>query len=85
MGRHGKQWRAVQNTAQVIERPADVDVRHVDMPVLMRGQWLLKAYALLRWFPFHFDNRPACPNTRHTLLGLTATMFASSIMNVSRR
>jgi len=30
--------------------------------------------------PFHFDNSPACPNTRHTLVELTATMFASSIM-----
>jgi hypothetical protein len=35
--------------------------------------------------PFHFDNNPACPGTRHTLVGLTATMSASSIMNVSRR
>lgn len=35
--------------------------------------------------PFHFDNSPACPNTRHTLVGLTATTSASSIMNVSRR
>lgn len=38
---------AVQNAAQVVERPADVDVRHVDMPVLMRCQRLLKARALL--------------------------------------
>src|SRR6266851_4015010 len=39
---------AVQNAAQVVERPADVDVRHVDVPVLMRCQRLLKAGALLR-------------------------------------
>jgi hypothetical protein len=39
---------AVQNAAQVVERPADV--RHVDMPVLMRYQRLLKASALLRRF-----------------------------------
>src|SRR5215813_5240340 len=39
---------AVQNAAQVVERPADVDVRHVDMPVLMRCQRLLKARAFLR-------------------------------------
>jgi hypothetical protein len=35
--------------------------------------------------PCHFDNSPASANTRHTLVGLTATMSASSIMNVSRR
>src|SRR5690349_11094590 len=34
---------AVQNAAQVVERPTDVDVRHVNMPVLMRCQRLLKA------------------------------------------
>jgi hypothetical protein len=39
---------AVQNAAQVIERPADVDVRDIDVPVLMRGQRLLKARAFLR-------------------------------------
>ena len=36
-------------------------------------------------FPCHLDNSPACPSTRQTLVGLTATMSASSIMNVSRR
>ena len=40
---------AVQNAAQVVERPADVDVRHVDMPALMRCQRLLKAGALFLW------------------------------------
>src|SRR5207302_7713058 len=39
---------AVQNAAQVIECPADVDVRNVNVPVLMSGQRLLKARALLR-------------------------------------
>jgi len=33
----------------------------------------------------HFDKSPAWLSTRHTLDGLTATMSASSIMNVSRR
>ena len=36
-------------------------------------------------FAFQRDNNPACFRTRHTLAGLTATTFASSIMNVSRR
>jgi hypothetical protein len=35
--------------------------------------------------PFPFDNSHACPSTRQTLDGLTATMYASSIINVSRR
>src|SRR5437870_5355279 len=56
-------------------------VRHIDVPVLMNCQRLLKACAVLRRLPVHFDNSPACPNTRQTLVGLTATMSASSIMN----
>src|SRR6185369_11332379 len=39
---------AIENAAQVIERPADIDVRHVNVPVLMSGQRLLEARALLR-------------------------------------
>ena len=35
--------------------------------------------------PFHFLSSPACPSTRHTLDGLTATISASSIMKVNRR
>ncbi len=35
--------------------------------------------------PFHLRSRPARLNTRQTLDGLTATMSASSIMNVNRR
>src|SRR5712692_6204429 len=35
--------------------------------------------------PYHFDNSPACPSTRQTLDGLTATVSASSIINVSRQ
>ena len=38
---------AIENAAQVIECPADVDVRHVDVPVLMGRQRLLKPRALL--------------------------------------
>src|SRR5260370_17859636 len=41
----------VQNAAQVVERPADVDVRHVDVPVLMNCHRLFKARALLRRLP----------------------------------
>ena len=37
---------------------------------------------MLDGFPFRFDNSPACPSTRQTLDGLTATMLASSIMAV---
>ena len=33
---HDVSTAAVQDAAQVLERPADVDVRYVDMPVLMR-------------------------------------------------
>src|ERR1700694_555726 len=39
---------AIQNAAQVIERPADVVVRDVDVPVLVRRQRLLKTRAFLR-------------------------------------
>ena len=76
---------AVQNAAQVVERPADVDVGNVDVPVLMRLQRLLEAGAFLRRLAVPSDSSPACCSTRQTLDGLTATMSASSIMNVSRR
>jgi hypothetical protein len=33
---------AIEDAAQVVERPVDVDVRNIDMPVLMPCQWLLK-------------------------------------------
>ena len=34
--------------AQVVERPADVDIRSIDVPVLMHRERLLKARAPLR-------------------------------------
>src|ERR1035441_7244814 len=40
---------AVENAAQVIERPADVEVGNIDVPMPMGRQRLLKAGALLRW------------------------------------
>src|SRR5436853_4715747 len=42
---------AVENRAKVVERAADVEVGHVNMPVFMRSERLNKAGALLRWFP----------------------------------
>ena len=57
----------------------------VDMPVLMRASGCSKPVPFFDGLPFHLDKSPACPNTRYTLVGLTATMSASSIMNVSRR
>ena len=40
----------VQNAAQVIEGAAQVDVGNVDVPVLMRLQWLLETGPLARRF-----------------------------------
>jgi hypothetical protein len=74
---------AIENAAQAVERPADVDVRSIDVPVLMPRHRLLKASPFFESLPFHFDNIPAL--TRHSLVGLTAAMSASSIMNLSRR
>ena len=45
---HEEATEAVQNAAQVIERAAQVDVGNVDMPVLMRSQWLLETAPLAR-------------------------------------
>ena len=39
---------AVQHAAQVVERPADVDVGNVDMPMLVRLRRLLEARPFLR-------------------------------------
>ena len=55
------------------------------MPVVIAASGCSKPVAFFDGLLFHFDNSPACPNTRHTLVGLTATMSASSIMNASRR
>jgi hypothetical protein len=38
---------AVEQTAEVEERPADVDVRNIDVPVLVRPQGLLEALPFL--------------------------------------
>jgi hypothetical protein len=42
----------IQDTAQVIEGSADVDIGNIDMPVLVWLQRLLKAGPLARWFGF---------------------------------
>ena len=38
----------VKNTAQVIKRAANIDMRNINMPMLMRSERLLKACALFR-------------------------------------
>ena len=45
---HEESAEPVQNAAQVEERAAQVDVGKVDMPVLMRSQWLLETAPLAR-------------------------------------
>src|ERR1022692_2051879 len=52
---------AVQHAAQIVERAGDVDVAHVDMPMLMRLRWLFKAGAFLRWLPLPFPQQPRFP------------------------
>ena len=42
---------AVKDAAQVVERPADVQVGNIDVPVMMCCQWLREARALLRRLP----------------------------------
>src|SRR5713101_990962 len=42
----------IQNAAQVIEGPADVDVGDIDMPMLMRLERLFKAGSFARRFGF---------------------------------
>jgi hypothetical protein len=40
----------VQHAAQIIERPADVDIGNIEAALMMSGQRLLEARALLRRF-----------------------------------
>ena len=75
----------VQDAAQGVKRPTNVEVGNVDVLVLVRRERLLEPRALLRRLALHFDSNPAWLSTRYTLEGLTATMLASSIINVSRR
>ncbi len=49
---------AVQHAAQIVERARDVDVAHVDMPMLMRLRRLLEARAFLRRLPVPFAQQP---------------------------
>ena len=52
---------AIQHTAQVVKRPRDVDITHVDMPMLMRLRRLLEAGPFLRGLPVPLaqQSRPA--------------------------
>src|ERR1035437_4508556 len=45
---------AVQHAAQVVESARNIDVAHVEMPMLMRLRRLLEAGPFLRWFPVPF-------------------------------
>ena len=77
--------RTIQKRAQVVERPVQIQVRDIRMPVLVRSQRLNEARSLLRRLPFQRSRRPAFDNTRYVVDGLKATTSSSSIMNVSRR
>jgi len=55
------------------------------MPVLMGAEGCTNPIPFFEAFTFHGLNNPAVCNTRHTLVGLTATTFASSIMKARRR
>src|SRR5215813_12235336 len=44
----------VQDAAQVVERPTDVQVGNIDVPVVMCCQWLRETRTLLRWLPVPF-------------------------------
>src|SRR5690242_12535348 len=52
---------AIQHAAQVVKSPRDVDVTHVDVPMLMRLRRLLEAYTFLRrlLIPLAQQSRPA--------------------------
>src|SRR5271170_6344975 len=39
---------AIQNAAQVIEGPAHIDVGNIDMPMLVRLEWLFEAGSFAR-------------------------------------
>jgi hypothetical protein len=58
--------------------------QNIDTLMLVRLRRLFKAGPFLRGFPFHFRSSPARLSTHHTLVGLTATISASSIKNASR-
>src|ERR1700729_2392957 len=61
---------AIQHAAQVVERARNVDVAHIDMPMLMRLRWLLEARPFPRWLSIPFLQKPCLsqysPNARRT-------------------
>src|SRR5262249_37170790 len=58
---HDESAIAVQHAAQIVERARNVDVAHVDMPMLERLRGLLEPSAFPRWFPFPFLQYPRLP------------------------
>src|SRR2546426_4737780 len=67
---HDKTTVPIQKAAQVIEGPAHVDIGNIDMPMLMRLEWLLKAGSLARRLGFP-PREQSCllqypPNARRT-------------------
>ena len=67
---HDRTTVPIQNAAQVIEGRADIDVGDIDMPMLMRLEWLLEGGPLARWlaFPARQESRlfQHPPNARRT-------------------
>ena len=55
---HNRTAEAVQHATQVVERPRDVDVAHVDVPMLMRLGRLLEAGPFLRRFRVPLRSSP---------------------------
>src|ERR1022692_3622924 len=67
---HDRTTVPVQNAAQVIEGPADVDIGNIDVPMLMRLERLLEAGPLARRFGLPPGQEPCLlqhpPNARRT-------------------
>ena len=65
--------------------PPEIPMHEETAEPIQNAAQVIEGAARVDGLLFHWDNNPACFNTRQTLAGLTATTSASSIMNVSRR
>jgi hypothetical protein len=45
---HDDPAEAIENTAQVVKRPADIQISNIDVPVLVGAIWIIKSLAFTR-------------------------------------
>lgn len=69
---------AVQDAQKIVESAGDIEMGHIDVPVVVRQIGLVKTFALAVVARLHLSKAPAFFRTRYTVARLTATILESS-------